>query len=100
MATPGEQAAAILRGIGTGFGSTEAERERARHTVARLAVDADDARLLLSALALTEPAAPVREPGHCPVCGEVMPVEAASAKWGHPGACSRACYRQLRKGAA
>lgn len=100
MGTPGEQAAAVLRGVGTGFGSTDAEREMARRTVARLALDSTDAALLLDALALTPPAAPARKPGHCPVCDSVMPVESASPKWGHPGVCSRACLRQRRKGAA
>ena len=55
MGTPGEQAAAVLRGVGTGFGSTDAEREMARRTVARLALDSTDAALLLDALALTPP---------------------------------------------
>lgn len=98
MPTPGDKAAAVLRGIGTGFGSTEPERAAAQKTVCHFAADATEAAALLRMLGLIDE--PQRDPGRCRVCGVELTLEQMSPKWGLKGTCGRTCKRRMLEEAA
>jgi hypothetical protein len=75
-------------------------QQAARLTVCRNARNRDDAVLLLDMLGLRGDSEETR-PSGCPVCGDPLPLEALSPKYGLRGTCSRICKQVLypRQGA-
>lgn len=87
----------VTDGIGTGFGSTEAERHQARMAVCHLATGRDDAAELMSMLGLTTQQQP-RTNGACRNCGRVLSLAELSPKGGGGKLCGTCRRKQPKAG--
>ena len=74
-----------LGGIGEGFGSTTAERDRARNTVCQYATGRDEATELLQMLGLID--TDEVPSGRCTCCGKPLPLTARTNRRAYNGLC-------------